>query len=191
MDLEFIKIAHAEGETIATTESALPLEAHASGGISIDPMVIVYNILNVAVFLFILKLILYKPLLALLKEREAHIKKGVEDADNAKILLLESEATREKMLKEARAEGQTMVETARQSGELVRTELVAKAQGEAQQIITSGQLLIEAERSKALQEVKAHVVEVILKASEKILKQKIDPAQDARLIKDSIESYVN
>lgn len=189
MNLEFIKIAHAEGETVATTESAKTAEAKSSGGISIDPMVVGYNILNVVVLLFILKWILYKPLMTLLKDREHTIKKGVEDAENAKILLKESEATREKMLKEARVEGQAMLESSRKSGEQVRTELVTKAQDEAHQIITAGQQLVEAEKSKALQEVKAHAVEVVLKAAEKILKQKIDPAKDAQLIKDSIESY--
>lgn len=184
MNLDFIQIALAESNTgtVAAKESR---------GLSIDPMIIGAQILDLLILLLILKWILYKPLMKLLADREHTIKQGVEDAENAKILLKESEANREVMLKSARAEGQTMLENARQSGEQVRTEIVTKAQDEAHHIITSGQQLVEAEKSKAVQEVKAHAIEIVLRAAEKILKAKIDTTKDAQLIKDSIESYAH
>lgn len=190
MNLNLFEIAHAEGgETVAVESTATASEAHSSGGISIDPMVVGYNVLNVVILLFILKIILYKPLTKLLQERERHIKKGVEDAENAKILLKESESSREKMLKEARAEGQSMVESARKTGEQVRTDILAKAQDEAQRFISAGQEMVESEKAKALQEVRTQAVDLVVKAAEKLLKSKLDADKDAQLIKESIESF--
>jgi F-type H+-transporting ATPase subunit b len=190
MNLEFIQIARAEGNTESVTEAGQTKSAEEhSGGLSLDPMVVGFQVFNFLVLLLVLKWILYKPLMKLLSDREHQIKKGVENAENAEMLLKESEATHEKMLKEARAEGQSMVEAARKSGEQVRTDIVAKAQEEAQHIITSGKELVDAEKAKALQEVKAEAVEMVLKATEKLLKQKIDAAKDAKLIEDSIQSY--
>ncbi len=190
MNLEFIQIAMAEGNAEKVTSTSQEEgKSHESGGLVIDPMIVGSQILDLLILLFILKAILYKPLMKLLAEREQTIKQGVEDAESAKILLKESEANREHMLKTARAEGQTMLESARRSGEQVRTEILTKAQDEAQHIITSGQQSVDAEKSKAIQEVKAHAVEIVLKAAEKILKEKLNTAADEKLIKDSIESY--
>lgn len=190
MNFDLLNIAYAatETETVAEVGQAIPVEEH-SGGLSIDPYVVGAQVFNLLILMAILRWILYKPLMSLLAEREEKIKKGVEHAEEAEVLLKESSVTRDKMLKEARAEGQTMVESARKSGEQIRTDILAKAQDEAQQIITSGKELVHAERAKVIEEVKVQTVEIVMKAAEKLLKEKMDAVRDAKMIKDSIESY--
>ena len=198
MNLDLINIAHAsevesenlKSETVAVTGGEKAVE-HESGGLSIDPMIIGFQMFNFLILLLILKAILYKPLVALLTERSAKIKKGVENAEQAEIMLKESTANREKVLKDARAEGHNMVEASRKSGEQVRTDILAKAQEEAQHVIVSGQEAVAAERTKAFQEIRTQAVDLVVKAAEKLLKEKIDLTKDAKLIKDSIESYSN
>jgi len=198
MNFDLINIAQAaesesenlKSETVAVTGSE-KAEVKESGGLSIDPMIIGFQMFNFLILLLILKAILYKPLVSLLTDREHKIKKGVENAEQADLMLKESTATYEKMLKEARAEGHNMVEASRKSGEQVRTDILAKAQEEAQHLIISGQEAVNAERTKAFQEIRTQAVDLVVKAAEKLLKEKIDLTKDAKLIKDSIESYSN
>ncbi|MCC6643901.1 F0F1 ATP synthase subunit B [Candidatus Peregrinibacteria bacterium] len=176
-------------ETLSTTTEHTETETEHSGGLSIDPAIVGFQALNFLVLLIILHLILYKPLLKLLQDREKKIREGVENAEKAELLLTESTASREKMLKEARAEGQGMIENARQTGEQVRTELIAKAQEEAQNLINAGKTALDQERSKALSEVKAQAVDLVLKTTEKLLREKMDVSKDSALVKEALESF--
>ena len=194
MELNLINIAHASGAGTPLSAEVLAAEGKsettASGGLSLDPSVVGFQALNFLVLLLVLKWILYKPLLKILQEREQKIRKGVENAEKAEILLKESKASREKMIKDTRAENQIMIETARQSGEEVRVGILDKAQEEAQHIIAAGKLAVDSEKAKALQNIRAQAVDMVMIATEKLLRAKIDASKDTELIKQSLESFV-
>ena len=175
-----------------TTEAVVEQNAETahSSGISIDPAIVGFQALNFLILLVILRAILYKPLLNLLQTREKKIKEGVENAEQAALLLKKSESEREQIVKAARAEGQSMVDAARQSGEKVRAELLAKAQEEVQHTITAGQNALETEKSKAFSEIKAAAADLILQATEKLMNEKMDAAKDGKLVKEALESYL-
>ncbi|MBI2453422.1 F0F1 ATP synthase subunit B [Candidatus Peregrinibacteria bacterium] len=187
----WIKTAKAENlETIALTQAQPEASSRAqSQGLSLDPSIVAFQALNFIVLLFLLNKILYKPLLKLLKDREKKIKEGVENAEKADFLLKESSATRENMLKEARIESQSMIETARKNGEQVRFDLLSKAQDEVTHFIAAGKNALEAEEAKAFEEVKVKAVDLIILSAEKFLKGKIDQDKDAKLIKEYLDIY--
>lgn len=204
MNLELIKIAQAQevntisidgsslkeqNELITGTEHTIETEEH-SEGLTLDYGVIGFQILNFIILLVILNQILFKPLVKLLDERQKKIADGVANAEQAEILLQESEATRTKMLKEARAEGQSLIEESRNSGEQVRGEIIEKAQSEAQQIINAGQVALDNERSKAFSELKNEATNLIIQVTEKLLKEKLDKDRDEKLVNEAIEAYL-
>lgn len=184
-----IQVAHASPEVEATTAAAEPAEAKHEGGLEIQPTTIAFQALNFVVLLVVLNAILYKPLVKLLTEREKKIKDGVENAEKAENMLKESNIIRQDMIKQAKSESQDIIEKARKSGEEVKTGILAEAQTEADKIIKSGQSLVEAEKAKAMQEVKLSAVNTIVMAAEKLLKEKIDPQKDSKLIEESLNSY--
>jgi len=193
MDLNLINIAHAAGAgtpLTAETTAAAKTEAAPAAGLSIDPAIVGFQALNFLVLLLVLKWILYKPLLKILQEREHKIKKGVENAEQAEILLKESEASHQKILKEARAESQAMVEAGRKSGELVRVDILTKASEEAQHIMAAGKQAVDSEKAKALLDIKVQAVDMVLMATEKLLREKMNASKDSELIKQSLESFV-
>lgn len=193
MDFNLINTAHAASEGTplhAETEVAEGSAEHAaSGGLSIDPAIVGFQALNFLVLLAILSLILYKPLLKILNERRQKIAQGIENAERAELLLKESTASREKMIKEARAESQAMVEAGRTSGEQVRVGILTKASEEAQHILDAGKVAVESERSKAMLAIRAQAVEMVVTATEKLLREKMNSDKDAALIKESLESF--
>lgn len=175
-----------------TTEAVVEQSSETahSSGISIDPAIVGFQALNFLILLVILRAILYKPLLNMLQTREKKIKEGVENAEQAALLLKKSESEREQIVKTARVESQAMVEAARTSGEKVRAELLAKAQEEAQHTITAGKNALETEKSKAFSEIKAAAADLILQATEKLMNEKMDAAKDGKLVKEALESYL-
>lgn len=217
-EFSLIQIAHAANNTLAakpevTAEAkseALPLEAGASdevaaetltgepgqlagaeeGGLQINPYTIGFQALNFLILLVLLNLILYKPLVKLLKDREKKIRDGVENAEKAEGMLKESHLIRDDMIRSAKVETQGMLEKARVSGEKVRAEILGEAQKEADHVIKSGHSLIEMERGKAAEDFKGLAVNLIIKATEKLLREKLNDQKDAQMIKESLNSMI-
>ncbi|MES2953452.1 MAG: ATP synthase F0 subunit B [Patescibacteria group bacterium] len=108
---------------------------------------------NFLVVLVVLYFALYKPLLALVAEREQTISKGLLDAKHAERNLSDSE--KQKALKIAEAEGEALrmiqkaEEEARTEGEKVRTLMQAKADG----IVEEAKLIALRERKEVMDDV--------------------------------------
>jgi F0F1-type ATP synthase membrane subunit b/b' len=81
------------------------------------------------------------------------------------------------------------MEKARKSGEELKSGIVQEAHDEAGKIIKSGHALIEMEKTKTSQELKALAVNMVVAATEKILREKMDPSKDSRMIEESLKSY--
>ncbi|HRY91079.1 MAG TPA: F0F1 ATP synthase subunit B [Candidatus Gracilibacteria bacterium] len=190
-NFSLIQVAYASGneaaaETVAETKAE---HGEAKGGLEIQPTTVAIQALNIVLLIVILNAILYKPLVELINKREKRIKDGVENAEKAENMLKESNQIRTDMIKEAKTESQDIIEKARKSGEEVKSGIINEAQTEADKIIKSGSALVESEKAKAMQELKASAVTTIVMAAERLLKEKIDPSRDAKLIEDSLNSY--
>jgi F-type H+-transporting ATPase subunit b len=186
--VEAVAETAAEGghETTATAETGAEAGAH-EGGLEIQPSTIAFQALNFVLLVVVLYLILYKPMLKLLADREKRIRDGVENAEKAEGMLKESNIIRQDMIKKANADSQQILEKARISGEEIKTGLVTDAHKEAGAIIKSGQNLIEMEKAKTAQELKGMAVNLIVNATEKVLREKLDADRDRKLINESLQ----
>jgi F-type H+-transporting ATPase subunit b len=193
MTTGFIQLAYAQeagaNAEATTAQTVAPAEHKSEGGIEIQPTTIAFQALNFLLLVVVLYLILYKPIIKILEEREKKIREGVENAEKADAMLKESNVIRQDMIKRANNESQEIMEKARKSGEETRAEIVSEAHQEAAQTLKAGQNLIEMEKSKAAQEVKKNAVSMILAATEKILRSKIDAEKDAALIQESLQTH--
>jgi F-type H+-transporting ATPase subunit b len=185
----FIQIAKAAPEETHAETAVAHEGAEHSGGLSVEPAVIAFQAVNFVILAVVLTKILYKPLTKLLQEREQRIREGVENAEKAKASLDEATMIRQDMMKRANIESQHIIENARKSSEVLKASILKEAHDEAGNIIKSGHQLVEMEKSKTLEELKGSAVKLIVMAAEKILREKVDPAKDARLIEESLNAY--
>ncbi len=190
----FIPVAFAteavEQENLTTsTETSAKSEEH-SEGLSIEPSTVAFQALNFLILLILLKMILYKPLLQLLKDREKRIREGVENAEKADRMLAESETTHQNILKTAKVESHGILETAKNSAEITRLAILDKAQTEANKLLENGRNIVDMEKSRAAQELKNEAVNLVILAAEKVLREKLDLKKDQQLIEDSLGSYL-
>lgn len=179
---------NAEESQVSST-IAEPEAAEHKAGLSIQPTTVAFQALNFLILLVLLHKILYKPLIKLLTEREHKIKEGVENAIKAENNLKESAATKQNMLKSAKVESQSILEKARKEGEGVMDSIVTEAKLEAAKIVEAGHAVVAGEKSKALQDLQKNAVALIIHAAEKILREKIDPTKDAKIVEESLKNY--
>lgn len=80
----------------------------------LNPMLLVAQIVNFLIILFILKKILYKPILNTLKKRQNKIREGLEQAEEARIKLEKVLIEEKNILRNAQLQSKKIIEDAKQ-----------------------------------------------------------------------------
>jgi len=88
----------------------------------INPVLLVAQIVNFLIILFIVKKYALKPILKMLKDRETTIKNGLQQAEDAKKLLEDTAEKERDVLKKAHTQARELLDEAKKDGE----ELLAK-----------------------------------------------------------------
>lgn len=163
-------------------------DSHAEeGGIKLLPSTIAFQALNFIVLLIILNKLVFKPVLKMLAEREEKIRQGVENAEKAKFMVQESNEVRADILKNAKSESLQIIDSAKKSAENLKMDILGKANEEAEKIISAGNTVIEAEKTRAGKEIQSKVAEMVVAAAEKILKEKIDDKKDFEMVEATLK----
>jgi F-type H+-transporting ATPase subunit b len=139
------------------------------------------------VLLFILLMkFAWKPILAKVEEREKKIKGDVDGAEKAR---LDAEATlrkHEAKLAEAAQEARNTIEAARVRAEQAAAGIAAVAKTEAEAILTRARAQIEADKQKAVQDIKTAVVELSMAVTREVVKRTAGQEDHQRIADDLI-----
>ena len=155
--------------------------------LGIDWKLLIAQIVNFLVLLFVLYKFAYGPVLAMLDKRQKKIEKGLKDADEAHKKLAESEEKQKEILRKARTEAKDIVEKAHIQAEKSKSEIAGEAKKQSEKIIANAKDQIEQEKNKMITEVKSEIGSLVVAATEKIIGEKIDEKKDKELIEKSIK----
>ncbi len=146
-----------------------------------------WSIVNFLVLLFILKKLLYKPLLQMLDERKNAIEEAITNAETAKTEAEKLRKDYETRLAEARQEAQDIIAKATKLGEEVKQEIVTSAQNEATKAIQRAQEEIARERDRAVAALRDEVATLAVLAAGKVIGKTITVEDHAKLVKEFVE----
>jgi len=159
--------------------------AGVAGVIEINGTVIV-ELITFLVMLAILARYVYPEIVRLAEARQQAVAAQLREADKAR-------ADAEAQLKEAQAKlddarktAQGMVEAASKSAEQLRAEIKEKAEEEAKRIAEAARKSIDAERDKAIQQVRGEVAGLVVAATEKVIGETLDLTKHKQLIEKAI-----
>lgn len=145
------------------------------------------------ILLFLLTKLAWKPVLNMVKEREANIEKSLQAAEKAKRDLRDIQSTNEKLLADSRAERDLLLKEARDIKEKLISEAKGKATAEAEKILTAARETINNEKNAAIIELKNQVATLSIEIAEKILRSELssDAKQSALASKMMEEVKMN
>ena len=103
--------------------------------LGIDPRLLVAQIINFGVIVFLLTKVLYKPVLSFLEKRKNEIAEGVAMAEKMSKEQAHLEEKKEKVLVEARKEARAIMEQAKKAAKEEAAEIVEKAQKQSVAIL--------------------------------------------------------
>jgi F-type H+-transporting ATPase subunit b len=157
--------------------------AGGGGGFSME---VIWQIIAFTLLAFFLAKMLKKPLGAFLAKRRDEIRGSLDQASKK-----ESEAQKvfgewEKKLEAMSQEIRDLHETIRGEGEEERQRIVERAQEEGERVRKQAQIIAEHEVKKARMALKKEMVDLSLEMAEKLLKEKIQPQDQERLVHEYI-----
>ena len=151
-----------------------------------DPGLFFWTIAVFLVLLYLLKRFAWGPLLAALDERQAGIRKSLDDADRAKKELEQAQQEAEAILGKARSQADAIVSEARSDAAKLREDLRRQAQQEAQSIVGNAERQIQQERDRALVQIRGEAVDVSLMIASKLIRRNLTKEDNAALIDDAV-----
>ena len=152
-----------------------------------DPGLFFWTIAVFLVLLFLLKRFAWGPLLAALDERQAGIRKSLEDADRARKDLEQVQQRSAAIIGKAHAEADGFLSAARADGAKLREDLRRQAQQEAQGILQNAERQIQQERDRALQQIRQEAVDVSLMIASKLIRRNLTAEDNASLIDEALK----
>lgn len=145
------------------------------------------QIFHFVVLLIFLRVVAYKPIAKLLKDRQDYIANNVAAAEAERA---QAEQLRQQYLadlQKARNEAQEIIAQATKAAELQAQEIIATAKEEANRARESALADIQREREKAVRELRDQVASLSVLVAGKIIGQTITPEIQHQLVYDFIK----
>lgn len=156
-------------------------------GIGINLPLLVAFVINFVILFALLSIVLYKPVLKILDERQAKIKESLEQAEQIKEEAARSDEQIKANLEAVHKEGQALIAQAAQIGERLTEEAKEKARQEAETLIAKAQAEIGRERDKAIDELRKQFVDIAILAAEKVINETLDREKHRKLIDEVLD----
>jgi F-type H+-transporting ATPase subunit b len=155
----------------------------ASGGslTDVQPGLIFWTLVTFVIVAFVLRRVAWGPLLQAVADREKQIQSSIDAAKKER-------AEAEKLLSEqktaiaaARAESAESLRKTQSDMEKLREELMGKSKKEAEELKADARKTIEAEKLKAVADLKNEAVTLAIQIAEKLLAEKLDDGKHRAL----------
>ncbi|HLD27843.1 MAG TPA: F0F1 ATP synthase subunit B [Patescibacteria group bacterium] len=157
----------------------------------IDWKLLIAQLVNFAVVLWVLYRFAIKPLSKAMDKRSKEIAKSLEDAKKIETNLMMAEEEREKKIQAAKQEAHQIIEQAQAQGSRQAQEMLEQAKADVGRVVTEAKNQIKSEKETMLREVKTEVAELVVKSTRKILAETVDNKIDSKLIEQTLIEIKN
>jgi F-type H+-transporting ATPase subunit b len=152
-----------------------------------DPGLFIWTIVTFLVLLALLAKFAWRPLLEALENRQASIRKSLDDAAQAKVELEKLHEQSAQILREARVEAESIITKSRADAERLRAEMKDKARVEADGIVRNAERQIQLETTRALQQIRTEAVDLSVMIASKIIQRNLSKEDNERLIDEALK----
>lgn len=130
----------------------------------------------------------FKPITAAVEAREAALREAIEaakrDREEAATLLAQHRAK----IEEARGEAQRFIAEARAAGEKVKSHMLEETKTQQQEMLDRARREIEAERDRAIAQLRREAVELAISGAEKVIERNLDSEANRKIVETFLAS---
>ncbi len=175
------------GMALSRAEPPAFLKALAEQGIPID-LGMVIAVVGVLIMLFpAIASFFIQPLQQAIEARNSELEKAFGSAESLRDEMTQMRADYERRLAQTEAEAREQIQAQVREAQQLRQTLTAEAAAKADQMVARAQEEIEREKHRALTDIRLHVVDLTLKATETLLGENVDDARNRRLVQEFVD----
>jgi F-type H+-transporting ATPase subunit b len=160
-----------------------PGHEQSPGVIDVSGPMMLLTWITFGILAFLLYKIAWKPILKGLEQREAGIRKSLDDAEKARAEMTSVEARTQRMIADARAAGDEIVSAARKSATELATSMEKRAQEKTVAMTEEARREIAAATEKARMALRAESAELAIMLAGRIVGENMDSEKNRALIR--------
>ncbi|MBQ8603294.1 MAG: F0F1 ATP synthase subunit B [Oscillospiraceae bacterium] len=155
---------------------------------TIDVWTMIFTWINMAILFTVVKMLLFKPVMKILDQRDAEIKKIYDDANQANEQAENLKREYDAKMARAREEAGEIIKQATLSAQRREAEIISDAQEKANIMTKRAEAEIAQERKKAYQEIKSEISDISVAIAGKMVQREITAKDHEALISQFIEN---
>lgn len=137
--------------------------------LGIEPKLILAQLVNFAIIMFVLSKLLYKPILSMLDKRKKKIQEGLALTEQMKVEEEKMEVKKTKMIAEAKKEATMLIEEAKGHAKTEAKQILEAAHKEADEIVEKGKLQAAEQKVLMQKEVQQESIELAAGMAKRLL----------------------
>ncbi|HZM63733.1 MAG TPA: F0F1 ATP synthase subunit B [Candidatus Saccharimonadales bacterium] len=176
--------------TVASTAAEAASSEHSESlfsALGIDWKLLIEQAVAFLILVFLLGKFVYPALMKAVDGRREQIEAGMQEAKQAEEKLAEAESKVADLLADARKEADEMLARTHQEANAVVADAEDKAKVRAEQIVADAREQLERDVRKARETLKKDTVELVARATEKVIGEKLDAQKDGKLITAALQ----
>lgn len=182
-----------EAHPVEATDGEQAAGEHHETGVPLAPKpnLLIWSLVTFVVFLFVLKLLAWQPLIEGLNTREKKMFQAVAEAQGARNEAAALLAEHKGQMEAADEQVKEILAEARRDAEHTKNDIIATAQREAE--ATKDRAIAEIDRAKdqALSELFDRMADQVAGATETVVGRSLDPNDQKRLIDEALSQFGN
>jgi F-type H+-transporting ATPase subunit b len=159
--------------------------------VAINPGLIIWTILTFIALLAALRLFAWKPILALLEERERTIRDSLEQARLAREEAEKLMSQHKEMIGKARHEMAAIIEKAQRDAEQRRADILARAHREAEDKARQFSEDLERQKRAAIREVREQSADLVIAAASRLMQSELNEDRHRKLVHNYLADLKN
>lgn len=187
MDISHI-LFHTAQAAEAVHEATGAADTNVAGMFGISIKLFVAQLVNFGIVLLVLWKWVFTPVTKALQNRTQKIEQSLQTAENMQVQKAEFETWKKTEMTQARVAAAEVVSQAKIEAEKVREELLHKTKEEQEKLLADGKKALIQEQAQVLAEARGQLADLVVAATEKVLREKLTDKKDKELAQAALDS---
>ena len=143
----------------------------------IQPVLLLAQIVNFLIILYLLTRFFYKPIVKLLEQRKRRIEESLKNADLIEEKLQKTQEKSAQILEEAQKNSQSLIADAKRESEKIISQATLEARKQLEEIVGASQVQIEAQRKQMQKQLEKETLNLVVEVVKKVLSRTLKPKE--------------
>ena len=153
----------------------------------VNPVLLIAQIINFLIILYLLKKFFYKQILDVLKKREEEIKKGLQSAEEGNLLLQKAKEEEQKILSKASIQAEKIIKNAKEQSSELKKDLEEKTKERIEKMLLDANHEIERKTLETEKKLSDNILKIAISVLEKTIPSLLNKKEQDEIMKRAIQ----